>query len=101
MAELCATRCFMKWGVFDMIPSTGSISYKDLAEKIGAEESLISKSSHDGTPHHHQLTSPARMAWIMVSTGVLEQIGEDQIAHTRLSKVYTNYHPSGIMFQVM
>jgi hypothetical protein len=41
------------------------------------------------------------MAWIMVSTGTLKQIGEDQLAHTRLSKVYTNFHPSGMMFQIM
>jgi hypothetical protein len=42
MAELGATRCFMKWGVFDLIPAEGSISYKELADKLGAEESLIS-----------------------------------------------------------
>jgi hypothetical protein len=37
----------------------------------------------------------------MVATGTLSQIGEDLIAHTRLSKVYSGYHPSGIMFQIM
>jgi hypothetical protein len=43
MAEIAATRAWMKWGVFDHIPSTGSISYKALADKIGAEEGLISE----------------------------------------------------------
>lgn len=33
----------MKWGVFEHIPLTGSISYKELAEKVGAEEPLISE----------------------------------------------------------
>jgi hypothetical protein len=42
-----------------------------------------------------------RMAWIMVSTGVLKQIGEDQVAHTRLSRVYVGHHPSGVLFQIM
>jgi hypothetical protein len=37
----------------------------------------------------------------MVATGTLQQIGEDRLAHTRLSKVYGGYHPSGIMFQIM
>jgi hypothetical protein len=83
-----------------MIPSSGSISYKELADKAGAEEALISRSS-PSLFHITSAKSPARMAWIMVSTGVLEQVGDDHIAHTRLSKVYTNYHPSGLMFQVM
>jgi hypothetical protein len=43
MAEMGALRMLMELKVFDMIPQEGSISYKDLAAKVGAEESLLSK----------------------------------------------------------
>ena len=44
MAEMGALRMLMKLRAFDKIPLEGSISYKDLAESLGAEESLISMS---------------------------------------------------------
>ena len=56
MAEFAAIRCFMHWGAFEHIPLQGSTTYKELAEKIGAEESLISKfmfmfpSTHSSDP---------------------------------------------------
>lgn len=37
---------------------------------------------------------------MLVSTGVLDQLGEDHVAHTEQSKIYCNFHPSGIMFQM-
>jgi hypothetical protein len=43
MAEMGAIRCFMDWGAFDLIPQDGSIAYKDLAEKLEAEESLVGR----------------------------------------------------------
>lgn len=46
MADLGSWNIFMEWKVFDKIPLEGSISLKELAESVGAEESLIS-SSHN------------------------------------------------------
>jgi hypothetical protein len=43
----------------------------------------------------------ARVAWMMVATGWLKQIGEDHVAHTENSKVYCNSTPSAAMFQVV
>lgn len=43
LVQFTATRLFVKWKVFEKIPMQGTISYKDLAEKVGADEALISK----------------------------------------------------------
>jgi hypothetical protein len=40
-----ALRMLMDMGVFDKIPQQGSISYRDLAASVGAEESLLSMCS--------------------------------------------------------
>jgi hypothetical protein len=42
MAEMGALRMLMELKIFDKIPQSGSISYKDLAASVGAEESLLS-----------------------------------------------------------
>lgn len=42
MAEMGAIRMFMRMRAFDKIPLEGTISYKDLAASLGAEEALIS-----------------------------------------------------------
>jgi len=44
MGEMGAIRMFMKMRAFDKIPLEGSVSYKDLADSLGAEENLISVS---------------------------------------------------------
>ena len=44
-AQFVAARLFLKWNVFSSIPSSGHISYRELAEKVGADENLISESS--------------------------------------------------------
>lgn len=44
MAEMGAIRMFMKIRAFDKIPQEGSVSYKDLADSLDAEESMISAS---------------------------------------------------------
>lgn len=44
MAEMGAIRMFMEMMVFDKIPQDGSISYRELAASVGADESLISTS---------------------------------------------------------
>lgn len=43
MGEIGATYMFMEWKLFDKIPTGSSISYKELAEFVGAEESVICK----------------------------------------------------------
>jgi Mn-dependent DtxR family transcriptional regulator len=43
MAEMGAIRTLMKWKAFDVIPAEGTITYKELAEKLDAEVSLVSK----------------------------------------------------------
>lgn len=45
MGEMAAIRMFMKLRAFDQIPLEGSISYKELADSLGAEENLISNDS--------------------------------------------------------
>ncbi len=104
MAEFAAIRCFMHWGAFEHIPLQGSITYKELAEKSGLRNhsSVSSCSCFQARISAIQLDdSQARIAWMMVSTGILKQIGDDQVAHTRLSKVYVGGHPSGVFFQMM
>lgn len=49
MAEMGALRMLMELKVFDKIPQEGSISYKELAESVGAEESLLSKNATDAS----------------------------------------------------
>ncbi|KAM5439504.1 hypothetical protein MferCBS31731_004604 [Microsporum ferrugineum] len=70
-----ATRLFSQWGAWDLIPARSTkiatISYAELASKLDAEESLI-----------------RRIGGVLVSQGVLDQIGADQIAHTPKSLVF-------------
>ena len=40
---IAANRIFWEWGVFDEIPLEGSISYSDLAGKVDADVSVLSK----------------------------------------------------------
>ena len=49
MAEMGALRMLMELKVFDKIPQQGSISYKELAEDVGAEESLLSKNAREAS----------------------------------------------------
>ncbi|KAB2571908.1 O-methyltransferase hmp5 [Lasiodiplodia theobromae] len=84
MAEMGALRVLMDWRALEHIPQDGSISYADLAAKVDAEEPLL-----------------RRFASMLVSTGVLRQIGEDRVAHTKLSPIYANNVPQGMFFQIM
>jgi hypothetical protein len=45
MADMAATRLFMKWKAFDAIPppGEGSITYEELAAKLNAQVSLVRK----------------------------------------------------------
>ncbi|KPM39218.1 hypothetical protein AK830_g7341 [Neonectria ditissima] len=76
MAQLAALRLFIKWKVFEMIPSSGSISYEKIATELNAEQTLIT-----------------RLSWMLVSTGVLGQVGTDQVAHTPASRLFVSSSP--------
>lgn len=43
ICQLTASRLFIQWKAFEKIPQEGSISFKDLAAKLDADVSLISK----------------------------------------------------------
>jgi hypothetical protein len=38
---------------------------------------------------------------MLVATGIPKQIGEDHVAHMENSKIYCNFHPSGMVFQII
>ncbi|KAH8886527.1 O-methyltransferase [Thozetella sp. PMI_491] len=81
ITQLClitANRIFWEWGVFDAIPIDGSISYAELATKLDAEVSLLE-----------------RLGAVIVSSGVLKQVGRDGVAHTPQSSIFINDHPAG------
>ncbi|KAK0630493.1 O-methyltransferase [Bombardia bombarda] len=73
---------FMKWKVFENIPLDGtSISYVELASKVEVELALL-----------------ARIARLLVSARVLEQVGSDQVAHTAQSRMFLEDHPGSAVY---
>ncbi|KAI1142949.1 S-adenosyl-L-methionine-dependent methyltransferase [Hypoxylon sp. FL0543] len=84
LGEWGAIRMFMKWKFFDKIPVEGSISYKELADSIGAEEALVS-----------------RMGQMLVSTGKLLQPASGRVSHSRLSESYKTGDRNGYSFAMI
>ncbi|KAK0702185.1 S-adenosyl-L-methionine-dependent methyltransferase [Lasiosphaeris hirsuta] len=84
MGEMGATYMFMEWKLFDRIPNSGSISYKELAASVGAEEAVIS-----------------RIGGMLVATGRLVQTSPGHVAHSASSRIFTTEHPAGNLFRVM
>ncbi|KAK1449231.1 O-methyltransferase [Colletotrichum melonis] len=78
VAQLGANRLFWEWKVYDHIPSDGSISYGELAKKVDADVSLI-----------------RRTGGVLTSMGILQQVGDDSVAHTKRSRIYIDGHPAG------
>lgn len=107
MAEMGALRVLMDWRALEHIPQDGSISYADLAAKVDAEEPLLRKCCISlnaiarGPCAYANFSLTGRFASMIVSTGVLRQIGEDHVAHTKLSPIYANNVPQGMFFQIM
>lgn len=102
LTTFCSIRLFLKWKLFEKIPTTGSVSYEELAEGIGAETALICKSvpakgcpniTYLITDHTFQLT--ARFGAALVSTGVLQGAEKGKVAHTSQSAVYAS--PKSVM----
>ncbi|KAB5516967.1 O-methyltransferase [Coniochaeta sp. 2T2.1] len=79
-----ANRLFWEWGVFDQIPlDGGAVSYEDLAVKVDVQAKLLS-----------------RIGGVIVSMGVLKQLGGDQVAHTPRSLMFTKDNPAGLVYQM-
>jgi hypothetical protein len=114
MAEILSIRALMKMHAFEHIPNEGVISSKDLAAKIGAEESLVGLSPSvstspstvvDTSPpirqscYIYELTGIARLLRALVALGILQQNEKGEFAHTKNSKIYTS--ALGSFFQTM
>ncbi|GME23733.1 O-methyltransferase family 2 [Neofusicoccum parvum] len=83
MMEMAALRLLMDWDVFDKIPrEPESISYAALSAKVDTEERLLK-----------------RMAWMLVSRGLLRQVGEDRVAHTKLSPIFAERESYALWFK--
>ncbi|ROT41044.1 S-adenosyl-L-methionine-dependent methyltransferase [Sodiomyces alkalinus F11] len=106
-AEFVALRLFIEWGAFEVIPVEGSISYEDLAHEMDAEVQLLTGGAGAGVKELREKTdgesetNTARLAWLMVSSGLLEQVGEDRVRHTPKSRQLTESVPLRSMWQLM
>ncbi|XP_014554677.1 hypothetical protein COCVIDRAFT_104258 [Bipolaris victoriae FI3] len=81
--QCTAIRLLFKWKVLENMPAEGTISYKELAAKVGGDENLIT-----------------RLCWFLVATGMLKQEGADQVAHTARSRPYASVNPLSAMLQI-
>ncbi|RYP62896.1 hypothetical protein DL770_009505 [Monosporascus sp. CRB-9-2] len=78
--QCTAIRLLVKWKVLENMPTVGTISYKELAAKVGGDESFIT-----------------RLCWVLIATGMLKQEGTDQVAHTARSRPYASVNPLSAM----
>ncbi|KAK1478877.1 O-methyltransferase [Colletotrichum tamarilloi] len=69
--ELTGLKLLLDWNALAMIPLEGAITYAELAKKLSADEPLL-----------------RRLAWVLVSSGMLRQVDDDKIAHTEKSRQY-------------
>ncbi|KAK0710012.1 O-methyltransferase [Lasiosphaeria miniovina] len=76
-------RLFSEWGAFDAIPDEGSIPYSELAKAVDTEEALL-----------------VRVGGVLTSSGFLEAVGTNEVAHTRLSRIFTHNDRRGNLFNV-
>ncbi|KAH8894803.1 S-adenosyl-L-methionine-dependent methyltransferase, partial [Thozetella sp. PMI_491] len=77
LGDIAAWNIFIHWKAFDHIPLQGSISYKDLADKLAADEGLIS-----------------RIGGMLVASGKLMESEPGFVSHSRLSPMYRSEHPA-------
>ncbi|KAJ0159154.1 hypothetical protein CTA2_10223 [Colletotrichum tanaceti] len=82
--DFVGLKLFLDWKVFDLIPLDGPISYTDLAKKLEADVPLI-----------------RRLSWVLISGGILIQIGDDKVAHNEKSKLYLSGTPDELLFDMM
>ncbi|KAK4141070.1 O-methyltransferase-domain-containing protein [Dichotomopilus funicola] len=84
-AHITAIRLFIKWKAFEAIPlnDDAAISESDLAAKLGANLSLIT-----------------RVSRVLVANNTLRRVGTDSLAHTDFSKIFTTANPIREMTQI-
>ncbi|EFQ25848.1 O-methyltransferase [Colletotrichum graminicola M1.001] len=82
--QLIALKLFLDWEVFDIIPMDDSVSYDHLAGHLVADVSLIK-----------------RLSWVLISGGILTQVGEDRVAHNEKSKSYLSGTPNELFLRMM
>lgn len=70
--EVVAIRTLLDLKAFNAMPETGSISAREIATQIGAQEGLIE-----------------RLLRIVVATGIVLQLPDLTYQHTKFSKAYT------------
>lgn len=77
------------------IPRTGSISAKELAEKVDADASLIGVFGTEHNDRDHSVLICcliARLMRILTVTGIFDMVGPDEYAHTPYSLAYIEGH---------
>ncbi|KXH63364.1 O-methyltransferase [Colletotrichum salicis] len=79
--EFVAMKLFIDWNVFGAVPPSGTISYDELSKKLNADKSLVQ-----------------RLAWHLIARGGLIQVGEEELAHTEISKHYLPGLPDTVVF---
>lgn len=82
--ELTGLKLLLDWNALDMIPLEDSITYAELAKRLCADEPLL-----------------RRLAWVLVSSGMLRQVDEDKIAHTEKSRQYLPGTPNELLLHMM
>lgn len=83
MMELVTIRTLISLNVFRHIPEHESISSTELAQKVGADESLL-----------------LRLLRMAASAGIIEQLEDKTFIHTKFSRAYAADIGTGIAFQV-
>ncbi|KAK2050933.1 S-adenosyl-L-methionine-dependent methyltransferase, partial [Colletotrichum caudatum] len=82
--EMAAIRLFVHWHVFEHIPTGQSVSYAQLSDQVSVDPALL-----------------ARVARMLISTGVLQHDGSDGVAHTAKSTIFLPGNPYGDLDQVV
>lgn len=83
MYALMSLRTVMQLGVLHRIPSTGKIPIEQLARQSGVQASLLQ-----------------RLLRVLVVTQFIDQDGDGEYSHTRLSRAYSAILGPGMMFQM-
>jgi hypothetical protein len=86
--EIIVMRLFLKWEVFQEIPSQGSISFADLAAKIDADVGLVGRFCSPSFWYRHtNIFTTARLSRMLIASGMLSSPGPDRVAHTHRSRM--------------
>lgn len=100
-----AVHVFHHWRVFDTLPAEGTMTYAELAARVGADEVILSESSWPLSSLQSvqvaDVTQQERLAWMLASTGVLRAVGTDRLAHTAVSRILVDDEAIGSMFKAM